>query len=146
MGNPLINQGVFNRVRASLKFTQHPELNITAPFLTQDGIEISFQGDAGVLLPTMTGGASSPQPYQLVDIKVHLVRSQSMAQLYKKQIETDTTLGDVTCYTDVSTLGDFPLRSAVIRSMQDVSFAGKDPALVLSIHGIYDVNSAMWDL
>ena len=145
MGNPLVNQGVFNRVRASIKFTQHPELNITAPFLTQDGIDISFQGGAGLLLPTMTGGAPSPQPYQMVEFKIHLVRSQSMAALFKKQIELDTMLGDATCYTDTSTLGDFSLRSTVIKTMQDMSFSGREPGCIISLLGIYDVNSSLWD-
>lgn len=146
MPNPFIPQGVFNKVRASVKFTQFPELNITAAFLTQDAIDIQFQGDAGVLLPTMTGGASSPNPYQMINVQIHLVRSQAMAQLFKNQIETDTYLGEAKIYSDSTTLGDFTIRSATLRSAGDVSFSGRDPAYLISLFGIYDVNSDMWNL
>lgn len=145
MGNPLINQGVLNKVRASVKFTDHPELDVSASFLTQDCIDLSFQGDAGVLLPTLTGGVSSPNPMQMIDIKIHLVRSQSLAQLFKNQIEKNTYLGPAKIYTDSSTLGDFSIRQATMRSCGDVSFSGRDPAFLISLFGIYDVNSDMWE-
>lgn len=145
MPNPLINQGVFNRVRGSIKFDDFPGLNVTASWLTQEGIDISFQGDAGVLLPTMTGGASSPQPYQMVNFRVHLVRSQVLAQLFKNQIEKDTFLGKAKVFTDTSTLGDFTIRQATIRSMEDFTPNGQAPGVVVSIFGIYDVNAHMWD-
>lgn len=146
MPNPLINQGVLNRVRASIKFVQFPELNISAPYLTQDAINISFQGDAGVLLPTLTGGVSSPNPFQMIQMQIHLVRSQSMGQLFKNQIEKNTTLGDAKIYSDSTTLGDFSIRQATIRSAQDLSVSGRDPAFVVEVFGIYDVNADMWDL
>lgn len=146
MPNPLVPQGVLNKVRGSLKFTQHPQLNISAAFLTEDAIDIQFQGDAGVLLPTLTGGVSSPNPYQMITVQLHLVRSQPLAQLFKQQIENDTYLGDVKIYSDSSTLGDFSLRSATLRSAGDMSFSGRDPAFLVSIFGIYDTNSAMWEL
>lgn len=146
MANPYVPQGVLNKVRASIKFVQYPELNITASFLTQDAIDIQFQGDAGVLLPTMTGGVSSPNPYQMIMLQIHLVRSQGMAQLFKNQIERDTLLGDAKVYSDSSTLGDFAIRSTTIRSAGDLNLAGRDPAFLVSIFGIYDVNSAMWEL
>lgn len=146
MPNPLINQGVLNRVRGSIKFDEHPELNVTASYLTQDGIDIAFQGDAGVLLPTMTGGVSSPQPYQMVEFRVHMARSQTLAQLYKNQIEKNTFLGHAKVFTDSSVLGDFEIRQATIRGMQDFSPNGRDPGLIISIFGIYDVNSDMWEV
>ncbi|PHI31161.1 hypothetical protein [Budvicia aquatica] len=146
MANPFVPQGVFNKVRASVKFTQFPELNITASYLTQDGIDIAFQGDAGVLLPTMSGGASSPNPYQMLAINIHLVRSQAMAQMFKKQIETDTFLGEAKVYSDSSTLGDFTIRSATLRSAGDVSFSGRDPGYLISLFGIYDTNADMWNI
>lgn len=146
MPNPLISQGVFNRVRGAIRFTEHPELNVTASYLTQEGIDIAFQGDAGVLLPTMTGGASSPQPYQMINFRVHLVRSQVLAQLFKNQIEQDTFLGQAMVFTDTSTLGDFAIRQATLRSMEDFSPNGQDPGVVVSLFGIYDVNAHMWDV
>ncbi|CAI1600418.1 hypothetical protein [Serratia fonticola] len=146
MPNPLVPQGVFNKVRASIKFEEFPELNITASYLTQDGIDMSFQGDAGVLLPTMTGGASSPNPYQMLSIRINLVRSQSMAQLFKNQIEKNTFLGNAKVYSDTSALGDFSIRSATLQTVSDVNFAGRDPGYVILMYGIYDTNSDMWEL
>ena len=146
MANPFVPQGVFNKVRASIKFEDFPELNITASYLTQDGIDLSFQGDAGVLLPTMTGGASSPNPYQMLSIRINLVRSQTMAQLFKNQIEKNTYLGTAKVYSDTSALGDFSIRSATLQTVSDLSFSGRDPGYVILMYGIYDTNSDMWDL
>lgn len=45
MPNPMIPVGTLNRVRASVKFTSHSELNVSASFLAKEGVELSFQGN-----------------------------------------------------------------------------------------------------
>ncbi|MWU29142.1 hypothetical protein GP934_27470, partial [Escherichia coli] len=63
MPNPMIPVGTLNRVRASVKFTSHSELNVSASFLAKEGVELSFQGNITEFLPAMTGAVQSPQPY-----------------------------------------------------------------------------------
>ncbi|HHL2710445.1 TPA: hypothetical protein ACQ39K_001964 [Yersinia enterocolitica] len=142
----MISPGVLNRVRASVKFTDHPELNVSASYLAKEGVEISFQGNIVEPLPAMTGVVQSPQPYVLAQAKIHLLRSQAMAAQYKNQIEEDGIVGDVRLYTDSSTFGEFDLVNTAITSVGDMTFAGGDPGVVITLTGTYYVNSAMWNI
>lgn len=142
----MINVGVLNRVRASMKFPDHPELNISASYLAREGIEISVQGNFTEFLPAMTGAVQSPQPYVIVQARVHLLRSQALAKQYKAQWEQNATIGDAKAYSDSTVFGDFDLFNTAITNVQDMSFAGGEPGTVLTITGTYYVNAEMWDL
>jgi len=143
--NPMISPGVLNRVRASAKFTQHPELNVSASYLAKEGVELVFQGTLVEPLPAMTGVVQSPQPYIQVQAKVHLLRSQALGAQYKAQWEVDALLGDVRLYTDSSVFGEFDMTNSAITNVGDMTFSGGDPGVVITITGTYYVNSSMWD-
>ncbi len=83
MPNPMIPVGVLNRVRASIKFTDHSELNVSASYLAKEGVELVFQGNMTDFLPAMTGAVQSPQPYMIMQAKVHLLRSQALGRSTK---------------------------------------------------------------
>lgn len=146
MPNPMISPGVLNRVRASAKFTDHPELNVSASYLAKEGVEISFQGNIVEPLQAMTGIVQSPQPYILAQAKIHLLRSQALATQYKKQWEVNGIVGDVRLYTDSSVFGEFDMTNTAITSVGDMTFAGGDPGVVITLTGTYYVNSDMWEL
>ncbi|KHN59921.1 hypothetical protein [Aeromonas hydrophila] len=146
MANPMIPVGVLNRVRASIKFTDHPELNVSASYLAKEGVELTFQGNMTDFLPAMTGAVQSPQPYMLMQAKVHLLRSQALGAQYKAQWEKNTAIGDAKVFSDSSTFGDFEVMNTAITSVQDMSFAGGQPGVAITITGTYYINSEMWDL
>lgn len=146
MPNPMIPVGVLNRVRASIKFSDHPELNVSASYLAKEGVELVFQGNMTDFLPAMTGAVQSPQPYMIMQAKVHLVRSQALGAQYKTQWETNTAIGDAKVFSDSSTFGDFEVFSTAITNVQDMSFAGGQPGVAITITGTYYINSEMWDL
>lgn len=146
MPNPMIPVGVLNRVRASIKFTDHSELNVSASFLAKEGVELIFQGNMTDFLPAMTGAVQSPQPYMIMQVKVHLLRSQALGAQYKAQWEANTAIGDAKVYSDSSTFGDFTVLNTAITNVQDMSFAGGEPGVAITITGTYYINSEMWDL
>ncbi|WP_237929998.1 hypothetical protein [Buttiauxella sp. S19-1] len=141
----MISPGVLNRVRASTKYDDFPELNVSASYLAKQGIEISFQGNITDFLPAMTGAVQSPQPYLLSQVKLHILRSQSLASQYKARWELDSKVGNVRLYTDSSVFGEFDLSDAAITSVADMTFAGGDPGVAITLTGTYYVNSSMWD-
>lgn len=143
-GNPLIDQGTLNRLLGSVVFLEYAELNITAPYLSQEAISISFSNDAGLLIPTMTGGVNSPEPYQMCDIAIHLIRAQGFSDLYKQQIETDTNVGDFTVIPDSTTLSEYIFVNGIIKGQREVSFDGKQAGLLITLSGIYYVNNDLW--
>ena len=145
-GNPLITQGTLNRLRGSVVYSNNATLNVTAPYLAREAISVSFDGDAGMLIPTLTGGVTSPEPYQMANITINLIKSQALANVYKTQIETNVNVGDVSVISDSATLGDYQFTNCVIRGVRDVTFDGNVAGFVVTLTGVYSVNSALWGL
>ena len=144
MPNPLVPQGTINRLRGSVVYTNNQTLNITAAYLAREAISIAFEGDAGLLLPPLTGGVTSPEPYQMANVVIHMLKSQSLANVYKTQFETNTNVGDVRIITDASTLGDYQLNNCILKGVSDLAFDGSTALFQVTLSGIYYVNSSLW--
>lgn len=143
-GNPLIQQGTLNRIRGSVVYADNPTLNVTAPFLSKECISIAFEGDAGMLIPTLTGGVTSPEPYQMATITINLVRSQALADVYKQQIEDNVNVGDVSVIPDTPTLSEYQINNCVLKGVRDVTFDGTQAGYVVMLQGIYVTNNGLW--
>lgn len=144
--NPLVAQGVLNRVRGSIVIPNFSSLNVSASYLGEQGISLSRNGSMTTFLPTMTGQATSPEPYQAVTLTVNLLRTQALAAQYEAQMALTTLLGDITIYTDASTLGEYLVNNAAIENVGPLSFAGKDAGYVVTIGGFIVVNNNLFDL
>src|SRR5262249_4137174 len=92
--------GVLNRLRASVVFQDFPELNVISSFLTTEGIRLALEGNATDLLPAMVSLVSSPAPYLAASMTMSLVRSSTLAELYKLQFEDNTLMGLATIIPD----------------------------------------------
>jgi len=146
MASPLIQQGTLNRLRASVVYSTNPTLNITAPYLAREAISISFEGDSGLLIPTLTGGVTSPEPYQMATVTINLLKSQQLANVYKTQIETNVNVGDVAIISDAATLGDYDLTNCILKGVRDLTFDGNVAGFVVTFTGIYNINSTLWNI
>lgn len=144
-GNPLIAQGTLNRLRASVVWPDFPELNVTASYLGRMGIRLALGGEATLFIPTMTGAVTSPEPYMMISLTIHLLKSQQLAQLYKAQMETSALLGDGTVRADAATLPVYPIINCGIQSVRELNFAGDDGEYAVAIQGYYLTNSDLWN-
>jgi hypothetical protein len=143
--NPLVAQGTLNRVKASLSWVDFPQLNVTAPFLGRDGISLGLEGNSTAFLPTMTGTVTSPEPYMMVGVTVHLLKPQSLCQLYKDKWESLALLGNGVVRPDVTEgLGPFDIVNCAIESIREMRFNGTDDGFVVMIRGSYVVNNDLW--
>jgi len=77
---------------------------------------------------------------------VHLVRCQALASLFRTQIEASTYVNGAKLYTDSSVLGDFTLRDVQIIGIEPINLNGSNADFILSMTGVYDINSDMWNL
>ena len=147
MANPLVAQGTLNRLRASVVWVNYPQLNVTASYLGQNGIRLSLDGVATTFLPTMTGAVTSPEPYMMMSMQIHLLKTQQLADLYKQQMERDAKLGDGTIWPDVTAGGisNYQIINTAIESVTDLSFAGTDASFMVTIRGYYLTNSSLWN-
>lgn len=146
MANPLVAQGVLNKLRGSASVIDHPELNVTAPYLGEEGITLAFEGEASAYLPTMTGAVPSANPYQMVTATLHLLKTQQLGDLWKQQMESDTAIGDMVVKTDAATLSNYPLSNCTIKGVSELSFSGRDAGYVVTVQGVYYLNSSLFNL
>lgn len=136
--------GVLNRLRASVVWSAFPELNVTSNFLTTEGIRLALEGNATDLLPAMVSLVSSPAPYLAASLTVSIVRSSSLAALYKQQIENTTLMGLATIFPDTDVLNPFILNNVALESIREMAFAGMEAAMVVTARGYYNVNTGFF--
>ena len=146
-GNPLIDQGVLQRIRASVVWTNFPQLNVTAPYLDKEGIRLALEGEASMQHPTMTGVTQSPEPYLLINVTINLLKTQSLADAYKSQMEANCILGPGTVWPDVSIggLSSFQLENMSIQSVPDLDFSGATPNYRVMLKGFYVINQNLFN-
>lgn len=146
MPNPLIAQGALNRVRASVTIPNFPNLNVTASYLGSEGISLAKNGEITHQIPTLTGLVNSPVPYVPVQLTIHLVRSQNLAQSYESQMQDNSVLGDLYCTPDASSLQDISIFNGAIVSVQEQKFNGTDAGYVITIGGYQPQNNSLFNL
>lgn len=146
MPNPLINQGQLNRIRGSVTWASNGSLNVTAPYLTKAGIRLALQGESTNFIPTMTGMVTSQEVYMPIECTINLVKTQSLANAYKTQMETLATIGDGTVRPDLTSggIGSYQIINCAIKSVRELDFSGQDAGFVVLIGGYYLVNSALF--
>ena len=141
----LVGQGTLNRLRGSVVFAFNPELNVTAPFLGKEAIGLAFEGPTGQIIGTLTGGVTSPEPYQMATVTMHILRTQFLAEIYKTVIEVSSNVGPVNVIPDTDTLGNYQLENCIIESVEPMQFDGNQAGMVVRIRGIYYINAALYD-
>ena len=144
MATPHIVQGTLNRLLASVVYSDFGSLNVTSPYLAKEAISISFEGELSQLIGTLTGAVTSPEPYIFANVTMHLLRTQALADAYKTQIETNTTMGSVAIYPDNTVLEPFQFNNCVLSNIQEVTFDGTQAGLIIRLRGVYLINSTMW--
>ena len=145
--DPRVSQGNLNRLRATLLWSDAPELNITPSFLGQGGLSISFDGEATGRIPTMTGIVNSPEPFQGVTITANLLKTQSLAAAYETRKQNNTLIGGGTLRADVQGggIGPFELLNMSVSNVREISMNGGDAGYVVTLGGYYLINSQLWD-
>ncbi len=146
MPNPIVPQGVLNRLRASITIPGFPGLNVTASYLGKEGVSLSFDGVATTPIETMTGVVQSPEPYQRVTFSAHLLKTQALANSFKAQLESNTLLGDVTVRPDAVNLDPYQLSNCAVQNVNPLKFDGTDGGWVIMFSGIYYINSSLWNI
>ena len=146
-GNPLIDQGVLNRLRGSVVWTDHPELNVTAPYLDKEGINLRLSGEASTQHGTMTGIVQSPEPYMPVSVVIALLKTQSLSDRYKSQMEALSLIGSGTVYPDVTAggLSQYQLQNMSIQNVGELLFNGTTPIYAVTCSGYYVINNSAWN-
>lgn len=147
IGNPLVDQGSLNRLRASVVWTNTPTLNVTAAYLGRMGVSLALEGASTLFLPTMTGVVTSLEPYMMITITIHLLKTQQLASLYKAAMETNSLIGDGTVRPDVQSgiLAPYLVANCAVEAVRELSFSGDNADFAVTVRGFYLLNSAAWN-
>jgi hypothetical protein len=144
--NPRIAQGQLNRVKASVTWTDHPELNVTAPFLGRDGVSLGLEGNSTGFLPTMTGTVTSPEPFMMIGLTVHLLKTQALCGLYIDALQANALLGDGVVRPDVLVgMPPWDVVNCAIESIREMRFNGTDDGFMVICRGSTYINNDMWN-
>lgn len=146
MANPLVTQGSLNRLRASVTWPSFPVLNVTANYLGKDGIRLMLEGESVIYINTMVGAVTSPEPYQLIRMTMHLLKTQPLASQYKAQMENNALLGNGVVRPDSLALPAYDIVNCAINSIAELNFSGADAGFAVDIRGYYLVNNSLYDL
>ena len=145
-GNPLVDQGVLNLLKAAVTWADFGGLNVTASFLDKAGLTLRLEGQTTIQHETMTGIVQSPQPYMPVSLVIPLLKTQPLSDTYKTQMETDAIIGDGTVWPDVSAgLSPYQLGNMAIQSVGELNFGGTTPLWGVTLRGVYYVNSTAFN-
>lgn len=145
-GNPLVDQGTLNRIRASVVFANFSNLNITAPFLHKEGISLALEGNTTDYLETMTGAATSGNPYMMITCTAVLLKTQGLSAQFKAQMEDISTIGPFTVYPDVSLgLPTYSIQNGSISGVREMKFNGEDVGWAVMLRGYYTVNNGLFN-
>lgn len=142
--NPLIAQGFLNRIKAAVSITALPALNVTASYLGAQAISMALVGEATTIIPTMTGIVQSGEPYQQVNVSIHILKSQGLAAQYKSQMENTTNIGSFVVTPDATTLPTYTIENGAITGIESMTFDGKDAGFIVRLSGYYVINNALW--
>jgi hypothetical protein len=143
-GNPNILPAPLNRLIASITWTSFTSLNITPPFLMPEAINIAFNGPITTNLPSLTSVVPSPEPYVPVSMTIHIIRTASLAGLYKTQMETASFLGQCTVRPDTTALGTYAFNNMSITRLSPISFSCHDAGFIIETSGTYNLNSSLF--
>lgn len=145
-GNPLVDQGILNRIKASLVWTNFPALNVTASFLGKGGITVALEGESSTQHGTMTGIVQSPEPYLPISVVIHLLKTQALADAYKSQMEANSVIGPGTVWPDVQAGGisSYQLNNMSIQSTPSLDFSGASPDYIVNLKGFYIINNSLF--
>lgn len=144
--NPLVPQGVLIRGRASVIWPAFPALNVTMPYLGKEGVKLTLEGESTLFLPTMTGAATSQEPYMMFSLMIALLKTQPLADAYKQKMETDSRLGDGIVRPDTTTLSPYQITNSAIESVDALEFNGTNVGFMVTVKGTYFINSSMFSI
>lgn len=143
--NPQVSQGTLNKVRASVVVPSYTSLNIDSSHMSKKFVTAAPDGDATMQYETATGVVNSPDPYVMYTVTVGVLRTQNLSSSWQTQLQTQTAIGRVIVHPDSTAFPTITLYNASILKVEPGPFDGSDPTVDITIRGVVQVNSDLWN-
>jgi hypothetical protein len=141
---PQTQQGNLNKVSTHLVVASFPALSVNASFMGKSMVKVTLDSPFVQQIPTATGIVNSPEPYVMGHMTVALLRSQTLANLWITQAQTQATLGTVQIFSDSTVFDSLTVLNCSITDFDPGAYDGSDPVVSMTISGTFPVNSTMW--
>ena len=141
---PNVNQGILNRVQASIILPSYPALNITSDYMSKSFVTVAFTERFVDQPETATGLVQSPKPYVVTTATVGLLRSQALSGTYLSTVKKYALVGRVVVYPDADTFPVIRIRECSIVDLDPNTYDGQDPTVKVTFQGKVDVNENIW--
>jgi len=139
-----IPQGKINRLRGSISFPDFPIINITPAYLGSEMIKVIYTGETTTIINSATGIITSPEPYILVEIQAHVLRTNGLADLIFNQLQTSSTVNNAIVRSDSSTSQDVTIFNTSITNLGEVVQDGKNAAQMIHFKGYLPINNSLF--
>lgn len=139
-----VPQGTLNRLRSSVVIPSFPSLSITAPYMGKSFVKIAFDSAFGELIPTATGGVTSPEPYVMTTISVSVLKTQALGAAWMAAALLNCNIGPVSVWPDSTAYPVLTFQNCILKTKDIGAYDGTDPIVRLTIGGIFYVNSELW--
>jgi hypothetical protein len=146
MANPLIAQGTLNRLKSSVTIPGNSSLNITSSYMGKQFVTVTFDGDFDKLIETATGAVTSPEPYVMATVSISLLRTQGLSGAWVAQAQASSDIGNVSIFPDSAAFPEIDLVNCVIQHIDPGAYDGLDPAVKLTLRGVFYINNNNWAL
>lgn len=144
--NPLPQLGPLNRIRATVLFPLFPQLNISAAFITPEGIRMAINGQSTQMIPAMVSQVQSQNVYLPAQVQFGIVKTTALATLWKRKLESNSNLGPCTVRVDSAALDVFDLVNCAVENFEGIDASGTNAAFPIMIAGTYYINSDLFNL
>jgi hypothetical protein len=142
--NPNVTQGTLNRAKISVSFSDNSEFNISVSNLSPAGVSISPSTPSATLIGTMVGAVASLNPYQLVDITIHLLRTQSLAKKFESRKKSNCSFGTMVMRGDSTSMQPWTYSNGTLVNVDAMNFTGNEVECILRFQAVYNINSDIW--
>lgn len=144
--NPLVQLGSLNRLRGSLQFPNFPQYNIIAAYVGREGFDLTIQGETTQYLDQLAGAVTSPEPFQQIELTVHLVRTLALAQSFQQVQLTNSLLGDMTFRTDASppSVSIYQFSNCSVKNVRALKANGTDASYSVMFGGVWYINANLF--
>ena len=142
--NPLITQGLLNRVITAIHVPTFPQLNLSAPYMSKSMVNLTFDGPFTDQIETATGIVNSPKPFVMGQLVLSVLRSQAVSGLWILQVQTASYIGSVTTYSDSTVVPSVILANCSITDIDPGAYDGTDPTTKVTVKGVFYTNALLW--
>lgn len=126
--------------KQSVTVLEHPNLNVTMPYLGKAGLEISDDTETTITTQVMAVIVQSPNVIVTSTLTINLLKTTAVARAWLDQKGRMSAIGDIVVTFNTDNLKEITLKNCAISTTGSQSGAGDSAEIQITIKGGLEVN------